>query len=249
MRRTLMALPLLIAAAPAATPAAAQSPEGWTFAVSPYVWLPGLSTSIETRRGTVDVDTSASDAVSDLDFAFMGAAEARKGRWGLIADLIYSDISTTDDTPLGLVWKDADVDTRLTAFTLYASYRVYDDEHAHVDLLGGARFFSLSLDLSLSPGRAPGFDWSSSESWSNPVAGLRARYDFNDKWFATALGDMGGFAGDDSSWQLFGSVGYQFNPTWSVQGGWRYMDVEKDIEGRDVTIALNGPILGFTARF
>ena len=45
------------------------------------------------------------------------------------------------------------------------------------------------------------------------------------------------------------TVGYQIDPRWSIQGGWRYMAVEKKIDGRDVEVDLNGPILGFTVRF
>ena len=88
--RTMLACALLAAAGPAA------AQDGWSFAASPYVWLPGFSTSAETGRGTVDIDKSTSDAVSDLDFAFMGAFEARSGRWGLILDLIYTDLSTSE---------------------------------------------------------------------------------------------------------------------------------------------------------
>lgn len=252
MRHHLLAAGLLAAAIPAALPAAAQTyptSDGWAFAVSPYVWLPGLSTSVGTSRGTVDVDMSSGDAVSDLNFAFMGAAEARKGKWGLIGDLVYSDISTSDSTPLGALWDKAEVDTKLSAITVYAGYRVFENDRAYLDVLGGGRFFSLDVDLSLTPGAARGLSYNLSDNWANPVFGLRGRYQFNDKWYATALGDLGGFAGDSNSWQAFGSVGYQFNPTWSLQAGWRYMDVEKSIDNIDIGVALNGPIIGFTARF
>jgi hypothetical protein len=232
-------------------PAGAQeAPRGWSFALSPYVWLPGLSTSVETTRGTVDVETSTRDAISQLDFAFMGAAEARHGRWGLILDLIYADLSSSADTPLRRLWSSAELDTRLTAFTAYAGYRVLENDRAFVDLLGGGRFYWLDLELSLEPGRLPGRSRDFSDDWADPVVGARARYDFNDAWFATALADYGGFGGSsDESWQAFASVGYQFDPRWSVQAGWRYMAVEKEITGRDVEIDLSGPILGFTVRF
>jgi hypothetical protein len=121
------------------------------------------------------VDTSASDAISDLDFAFMGAAEARNGRWGLILDLIHSDLSSKADTPLRQFWRSAKVETKLTAFTTYAAYRVFEDEQAAVDLLGGARFFSLDLDLSLDPGLLAGRSFDLSDTWADPVLGARAR--------------------------------------------------------------------------
>ena len=66
---------------------------GWSFALSPYAWTPGLTSSAETAWGTVEVDKSIGDVLSDLDIAFMGAFEARNGRWSLIADLFYADLS------------------------------------------------------------------------------------------------------------------------------------------------------------
>ncbi len=249
MRRHLISATLLAAVLGPAAARATEALEGWTFAVSPYAWLPGLSTSVGTPQGTVDVDMSTSDVVSDLNFAFMGAAEARKGKWGLIADFIYSDISSSEPTPLGLLWDKATADTRLSALTVYAGYRVFEDERAAVDVLAGGRFYWLNVDFALTPNRARGLEYNLNDDWADPVFGLRGRYNFNENWFATALGDLGGFAGDDNSWQVFGSVGYQFNPTWSVQAGWRYMDVEKTVSGTDLAIGLNGPMIGFTGRF
>jgi hypothetical protein len=232
----------------AAAPAVAQ--DGWSFAISPYAWLPGLSTSVDTAQGTVDIDTSASDAISDLDFAFMAAAEARKDRWGLILDYIYSDISTSDDTPLGLLWSSGEIDTKMTVFTTYAGYRVFENDRALVDVLGGARFYWLDVDLTLQPGLLPGQSFDLKGNWADPVLGARARYDFTDKWFGTALADYGGFGGSsEESWQALATVGYQFNPAWSVQGGWRYLDTKKRLEGIDVDVGLNGAVVGFTYRF
>jgi hypothetical protein len=63
------------------------------------------------------------------------------------------------------------------------------------------------------------------------------------------MADYGGFGGSDSSWQAFASLGYQIDDRWSVQGGWRYLSLETEIEGRDVEMDLSGPLLGLTVRF
>lgn len=245
----LRAATLLGFAVTAAFAAPASAADPWTFAVSPYVWLPGLSTSTETSRGTIDIDKSTGDTISALDFAFMGAAEARNGRWGLILDLVYADLSAETGTPFGKLWSDAKVETKLMATTVYAGYRVAETERGSLDLLAGGRFYSLDLTLSLEPGRLAGRSESLDDDWADPVFGARARYKFNDQWFATALVDAGGFGGSDQSWQAFGSVGYQFNERWSAQGGWRYLDIQREINGQDVSIGLNGPLAGITYRF
>lgn len=246
-----VALAALLAAAGAA-PAAAQDGalQGWTFALSPYAWLPGISTSTETGNGRIDLDLTPADAISDLDFAFMGAAEARKGRWAAIVDFIYTDLTTHQATPLQALWSEAQLRTKLAATTVYAGYRVVDTEATKLDVLAGGRFYDLDMTLSLEPGRLAGRSRSFDDSWADPVFGMRGIYDFNETWFATALADFGGFGGgSDESWQAFVSGGYRFSPAWSLQVGYRYMDVERRIDGEDVAIDLSGPLLGVTYRF
>ena len=232
-----------------ATPALAQD-SGWSFALSPYVWVPGITTSVETARGTVEVDTSRSDVLSKLDFAFMGAFEARQGRWGLIADLFYANLSQSRSTPLGVLFSRAKIETEAKALSGYAGYRVFEGGQVAVDLMAGFRVNSIDLDVSLAPGLLTSQRFGMSETWVDPLIGGRVRFDITDRWFTTALADVGGFrGGSDSTWQIFGSLGYQFNERWSVQGGWRYVVIEKAIDGRNVETDFNGPLLGLTVRF
>jgi len=232
-----------------AGPAVAQSSD-WDFAVSPYLWAPGINASVGTALGTVGVDKSSNDVLSDLDLAFMGAFEARNGRWGLIADMFYAKLSGSRATPLGLLFSQGRIETEAKALSGYAAYRVNENERVALDLMAGFRISSLDIDLSLSPGLLAGQRIGVSETWIDPVIGGRARLAITDKWFATAFADVGGFSADiDLTWQAFASLGYQFDPRWSVQAGWRYFSAEKRIEGRDVKTDFSGPLLGFTARF
>lgn len=239
---------LAAAALLAAAPALAQ--DGWEFAATPYAWVPGFTNKVQTKQGWVEVDKSSSDALSDLDMAFMGTFEARNGRWGLLLDLIYTDLGASSATPLGRLWDKADMTTRMTAFSVYAGYRVFENEKSFVDVLAGGRFYTLDIDLSLKPGQARGRDFDLSADWADPLIGLRGHYAFTDKWFVTAAGDAGGFdGGSDNSWQALGAVGYQFAERWSAQAGWRYMAIEKKIGGRKVEVDLSGPLVGVTYRF
>lgn len=245
--------PLLgILAVMLAAPVAAQDAgdSGWEFAISPYLWASGIESSVETQWGTVGVDLSASDIFSNLDFAFMGVFEARKSRWGLIADVFYVDLSASRDNPLGGAFSRARVGTKAKALSAYAAYRVSDSEQIAVDLLGGFRVSELDIGLTLSPGGLPGQSLGVSETWVDPVVGARVRYEIGGSWFATAFADVGGFGGDsDSTWQVFASVGYQLDERWSFQAGWRHYSAEKEIDGVDVETEFDGPLLGLTFRF
>ena len=232
-----------------ATPALAQD-SGWSFALSPYAWTPGLTSSVETAWGTVEVDKSIGDVLSDLDVAFMGAFEARNGPWSLIADLFYANLSQSRPTPLGVLFSRAEFETEAKLLSGYAGYRVFENDQVALDAMVGLRINSVDLDISLSPGLLQGQRFGASETWVDPLVGGRVRFAITDRWFATALVDVGGFrGGSDLTWQIFGSLGYQFDERWSVQGGWRYVSIEKEINGRDVELDLNGPLLGFTVRF
>lgn len=70
---------------------AATAALGWSIAVSPYLWAPGVSTAVATPFGTLEAERSPGDVLSSVDFALMGTVEARNGRLGLIADLVFAN--------------------------------------------------------------------------------------------------------------------------------------------------------------
>lgn len=235
--------------APLAGAAAAQD-TGWEVTVSPYVWAPGISTSIETRFGTIEPEADISDVLSAADFVLMSIIEARRGRWGLIGDLVYADLSESQDAPLGGLFSRASADAEMWIASGYAAYRVHEDARMSADLLGGFRAVRADLDVALAPGALPGRRFDLGESWIDPVVGGRVQFALDDRWSAMAMADIGGSGGgSDRTWQAIATVGYQINDRWSVHGGWRQLSIEKDMDGRDVDIDLSGPVLGVKARF
>ena len=118
-------------------------------------------------------------------------------------------------------------------------------------LMAGFRVNSVDLNVSLAPGLLQGQRFGMSETWVDPLIGGRARFDITDRWFATVLADVGGFrVGSDLTWQIFGSLGYQIDERWSIQGGWRYVADRQDRSTGAMSRSIsNGPLLGFTVRF
>jgi opacity protein-like surface antigen len=246
--RTLIAGMLLLAAAPAA------AQDGWDFAVTPYVWLPSLTNKLhtDTRFGTIESSTSGDDVLSNLDMAFMAAFEARHGRWGLIADLLYTDLSSESDTPAGLVFDSVKTEIKGTALSGYALYRVVEQPQVALDVGGGFRAYWLSFDTTLEPGlaRIRPREFDLSENWVDPLLAVRGIVTFSDRWSANAVLDYGGFDGEnDSTWQALASVNYAIGDRWTIRGGWRYLDIQKEIDGFDIESELNGPIIGVGFHF
>jgi hypothetical protein len=229
-------------------PISAQA-ESWDFDTSLYAWLPALSTSVDTRFGEIDADSSDDGVVLGLEMAFMGTFQAHRGRWGFIADVIYADVTASQDTPFGLEFSEAEVDTKVLAFSGYLSYQVFESKNVAVELLGGFRVFDVALDVELKPGNSSGESTDVSDSWVDPLLGAKALWDFNDAWFGTAAFDFGGLSSTDNTWQLLATVGYRFNERWTSQLGYRHMVIEKPLEHLDTSLYLSGPLLGVSASF
>lgn len=245
MRKTTAACALV---ALLAGPAAAQDSD-WEFGATIYGWVPSLGASVDTAFGTIESDASGNSVLSNLDMAFMGVFEARNGPWSVIGDLLYSDLSASQPTPFGGLFSEAVVETKIAAFSGYLTYRVYETSGVTIDVGGGFRAFGVDLGVTLNPGILAGQSSTSSDSWVNPLLAGRIIVPFNDKWFGTAFVDFGGTGSDDKTWQALASVGYKFDDRWSMQLGYRQMDLTHDLGGNPATISMSGPIIGATFKF
>jgi len=79
----LAAAVLLLAACGTPFAASDASGEGLTFGVKIYGWLPSLSGDVvlEARDVSGEIDVDAAKIIDALQLTFMGAFEARRGRW------------------------------------------------------------------------------------------------------------------------------------------------------------------------
>ncbi len=251
--QTLAGLALCAATLAGGATAQTGSQSQWEYALSAYGWFTALSNELETPFGTVETELSFGDIWDDLDIAAFAAFEARNGRWALVTDLNYASLTSGKNTPLGIAFASVDVDTQLTVLSALAAYAVVDRDDLRVDLTGGVRYYDLDIDVALNAAAAANDRTAAfSDSWVDPVVGARMRAELSDAWFVDGFADIGGFGlGDASnlSWQVFGGAGYRFNETWSLRGGYRYLSVDKEIDGRDLRLELYGPVLGVTARF
>jgi hypothetical protein len=129
---------------------AAAGDADWAYSATLYGWVPGMTTAIETEFGTIESESSASDALSDIDMVFMGTFAAQRDRWGFVGDLLYIDLSNEQGTPLGL-FGEARAEVSATAISGYALYRLTGDPAIAFDIGAGFRAFDLKVDLALTP--------------------------------------------------------------------------------------------------
>jgi opacity protein-like surface antigen len=236
-----------MALACATGPAFAQD-GGWTYDVSMNLWFNDTTVTSDTPFGEVEAELSFSDAIKDLDMAFMGTGEARNGPWSVIGDLLYFNISADGPTPNGLLFSEARASSKTTVLSGYLAYRVHEQSNYAIDLGAGFRSFWTDTDFTLVGSNAPTEKFSQNENWVDPIVAARLRMAFDDQWFGTLMLDAGG-TGDTETWQALATVGYRLNDSWAFQGGYRYLKSEWDTDEGKASLEFSGPILGVTYRF
>lgn len=227
-----------------------QTPSGWTFTVSGYAWLAGIEGNVGVGGRVAHVDASIGDILSNFDIGVMGLAEARYQRFGLFTDFNYVQLGTSQDTPLGLLASSADVTMESLMWTLAAEYRLLDQPDASVDAFAGFRLFSLRNELDFNPpGLIGGTGLSDTETWADPIVGLKGRVSLNPQVYLTGWGLIGGGAASDIVWDLMGGAGYQFTESFSAVVGYRAAGVDYENDGFVYDTVQHGPILGAVYRF
>lgn len=150
-----------------------QPASGWEFRVEPYAWLTGLDGKTGVGPFVTELSPSFSDIIDHIDMAAALQIEARKGRWGILADGFYADLGGSGSTP-GRVYEQVDLDMKQFIGELSVSYRVYECPQGFVDVYGGFRYNKLSMDFEAALDPA-GIASLSSDASNRIVEGLENR--------------------------------------------------------------------------
>ena len=239
--------------------AMAQSEEdGWEHSLAVYLW--GASMTGTTAVGS-DIELDFKDLLDHLEMAFMGSYMGRKGKWSIMGDLIYLDVS--GDRQMNLVPPvggenisvdvNAGLDMKSLVVHMAGGYNLYDDgEATTTDVIAGVRYLDLSTDLLLNfqiNPSGPGLEVSQSVSedvW-DAIVGFRGVISLGDRWFMPWGGNIG--AGDsDLTWQAMAGVGFKAASWADIALTYRYLKWEFDDMAIE-DLAISGPLLGVIFRF
>lgn len=239
---TRSSLPTFVISCVALSPGIAAAQDAWTFRVTPYLWLPTLNT--ESTIGDQPAAESSVSVLEVLDFAALMAGEARKGRYTILGEFNYLDLSQDSAGPGGRVRAETGLNGVLAS--IMAGYAFASDDRLRVEGLAGARLWSLnaSVDFATLP------EASTSETWVDPVVGLRTTYALTDRISVQGLADIGGFGvGSEFQWEVTARVGYAVNDRWTLAAGWRHLEVDVDRGRLDLKVTLTGPFLAVDFTF
>jgi len=228
----------------------------WQFAAEAYAWGPDIS-GTSTTGGNFDIPLH--EIIDNLEMTIMGRIGAKKDKLTLFSDIIYLDLSTDEkgsfNIPIGrgpglTVGDKLDIGLKAWVVQPTAAYTVFETSKYNIDLLAGARYLWIEVDLAL---RTTGpfanrkvKDKESEHNWDG-IVGASGRVALNDKWDATVYADAGS---GDSDYTLQGqaALSYKFD---SFEGrfGYRYLKWEFDGHGALEDLTIKGPFAGALFRF
>lgn len=75
-----------------------KDPNGWGVVIEPYAWAMGLDGKVGVDGlPALNVNVSAKDLLQHLDWGIFMRGEIRKGRWAILADDFYAELSGSGD--------------------------------------------------------------------------------------------------------------------------------------------------------
>lgn len=227
------------------------SEDRWTFTVAPYAWAAGIKGTVgQFGLPPIEVDASFADVLKHFDIGAMGAAEARYGRFGIATDLQYIRVSTDANTPAGLIADHVEVTSKTLSLFGAAMWRAVDTDEASVDLMAGARLWSVNTKVDPVGGPLGFTEFSDGDTWVDPVIGAKARLNLQNDIYLTGWGMVGGFgAASRITWDVMGAVGYEVTETTSLIAGYRALGVDYQNGDFLFDVVESGPILGALVRF
>jgi hypothetical protein len=210
----------------------------WSWRVALYGWAQSLDGDVTVRGFSAPVDLKFSDLLEDLDMAFMGLVEVKRGRWGLLADVNYADMGDSIGLPFG---RSVEFGLQQWLVNGYLTYDLVRDGATNLDVFAGARFNSMELELGTRSKR---------ESWGDPAIGLRFQQNLSESFFFRAVGDVGGFGvSSDFTWQSMAGFGWRFSGNGNALIGYRAIGTDYADGDFEYDVTAHGPVIGVEFSF
>jgi hypothetical protein len=211
-----------------------------------YGWLAGATGEFRpfAQAPTLAFDNSFGEVLEDLEAGFFATAQLRRRSLVVVTDVSYASLSRDGRVPPGIP---ASGKVSQLAITGLAGGRVEDSAELSVDLLAGARLWSLdgSIKVPLAGvSAAPG------KTFVDPIIATRINAGVVPRMSAIIHADIGGFGiGSHFTYQLVGTLNYRAARNSWISAGWRHLHLDYADGGTRFAGSQTGPLLGVTQRF
>ncbi len=226
------------------------SNDTWHVSASPYLWLAGLNGNLTLLGHDAAVHQSFGDIFSNLKVGFMGLGEVRRGRVGVLTDLLFVRVGDQQAVPVPQLPFPVQVKLTTTTFTLTPqfAYRVYSQKHFTADVLGGFRYYHLGANSNFDAGPLGQFSYAGTNNWADVTAGARLLASVTPKIGAFLIGDAGG-GGSSPTWEIAYGVGYKVRKNATAQIGYKRLYFNRqDGNTFGLEATQQGLVLGTTIR-
>lgn len=227
----------------------------WRFEVTPYLWVTGTKGTINFNDDFAkSVYVSSGEALSHFKSGGMIAAEAHKGNWGVMGDLISATLQNSGSIPVsgGSATVADKVTIQETILTGVATYTLANTKDAYVDALLGVRAVDITATLNGSiSGSFSSKTISSKTSTVDPIIGAKGRYRIVDtSWYIPAYADIGSGGGTTNlTWQVMAGFGKSFGSLIDASLTYRAMYYDMKAGGVLQKTTMQGPQVAVTFKF
>ena len=222
MNNSVVAALIIAIAAGAAAPVAAQdaTSDEWHFTIAPfYLWASDLEGTLTARDREVPIVLPFDQAFDNLEMAFTVHFEAWKGRWGILTDFSYMDLSS--DRTVGPL----ELTIGLENLIAEASAAYLFDDAAFFYL--GARYYG--MESAITGSRENEFEVD--KSWVDPIMGFGWRPKLSKRWTFSATFDIGGFGfASDLTWKATAVLDWRVGKFIALGAGYRALDYDYEDE-------------------
>jgi hypothetical protein len=223
--------------------------------VTPYLWLAGINTAIETplrRAPVVNSDVGAFQLLGHLDAVpFMGSLEISDGPFSLLGDAFHVPVGT-NITTRNVFFNGGNAALIANQGTADLLYHVLAQPGQSLDGGVGFRAWAFTADETLNGRIVHTVSFTQSTQWADPLIAARYHYDFGNRFGLTAYGDVGGFGvGAHTDWQIIGTLDYALKPWATLRLGYRSLNFDYTSAGGTVgyNVHMKGPLLFASFRF
>lgn len=199
--------------------------DDWRFSASINGWASASYATITQDEHSFGSTNTIGDNLSNATSAALFSAEAHKGDWGMMADLVYWGVNDGSKSAYasggdGSIYAGANAKTTQTILTGAATYTAYKSNALYLDGLAGLRYISSTSVLNANANwdalgnvNAISRSFSSDMHSTDAIVGFKGRYRLADtSWFVPFYADAGkGPASNNTTWQLLAGVGDAFS--------------------------------------